>query len=57
MKGGKKKSSDDRELGETWSDASLYPGLCHSLPHFLGIVVQETRWSGTSKYKIISDNE
>lgn len=21
------------------------PGLCHSLPHFLGIVIQEARWS------------
>lgn len=53
MKGG----SEDGELWETWSDASFYPGLYHSLPHFLGIVIQETRWSDTSKYKIILDNE
>lgn len=57
MKDGWEKGNEDGEGWETKSDASLYPGLGHSLPHFLGIVIQEGRWSGTSKYKIISDNE
>lgn len=53
MKDEWKKGNGDGEVWETKSD----PGLGHSLPHFLGIVIQEGRWSGTSKYKIISDNE
>lgn len=57
MKDGWKKGNEDSEVYETKNDASLYPGLGHSLPHFLGIVIQEGRWGGTRKYKIISDNE
>lgn len=41
MKDGWKKGNEDSEVYETKNDASLYPGLGHSLPHFLGIVTKK----------------